>query len=63
MRAVRQNRLRERQRMMTMSNSVRIGTECGALGTVIHMEEIEGDIIAWTDRKVRINITDIEWEN
>ncbi len=46
-----------------MSNSVRIGTECGALGTVIHMEEIEGDIIAWTDRKVRINITNIEWEN
>lgn len=46
-----------------MSNSVRIGTEYGALGTVIHMEEIEGDIIAWTDRKVRINITDIEWEN
>ena len=46
-----------------MSNSVRIGTECGTLGMVIHMEEIEGDIIAWTDRKVRINITDIEWEN
>ena len=46
-----------------MSKSVRIGTECGTLGTVIHMEEIEGDIIAWTDRKVRINITDIEWEN
>ena len=48
---------------MTLSNAVCIGTECGTLGTVIHMEEIEGDIIAWTDRKVRINITNIEWEN